>query len=55
VINVPVEDSERKTVAVQIQLTEEEAREARELNFTKIIVRLDTAEEVFFWIGGSTR
>jgi hypothetical protein len=55
IVDVPVRDSGRKTVAIQIQLTEEEAEEARELNFTKVTVRLDTAEEVFFWIGGSTR
>ena len=55
IIDVPVKDSERKTVAVQVQLTDEEAQEARALNYTKVIVRLDTAEEVFFWIGGSIR
>lgn len=53
IIDVPVRDEERKTVTAQIQLSYDEAREARGQNFTKIIVRLDTSEEVFFWLGGT--
>ena len=53
IIEAPVRDAERKTIAAQIQLSDDEAWEAVGQNFTKITVRLDTSEEVFFWLGNT--
>jgi hypothetical protein len=51
--NIPVPKDQRKTCIISFYLTPGEVKRTKSGNNTKVITRLDTGEEVFFWLGNS--